>query len=110
MSDRTKKLLKERFSVLAVIMSCLALVIVVQAAQQLFRAKARPTPTAPAAAAASATPRAEAKEAQATPLGTKTGILTSTTPSTQASPPKRVNLSGKWIGSFTETVEGNTLQ
>jgi hypothetical protein len=120
MSDRTKRIIKERLSVLAVILSCMALVVVVQEVQRLLAEAARPAPTIPAAAAATPTPRPSPKPVATSPQGTASVAQPATdveaasageaSPSTPAAPQKPVNFSGKWVGLFSETLEGNTLQ
>jgi hypothetical protein len=128
MSDKTKRIIKERLSVLAVILSCMALVVVVQEVQRLLAEAARPSPTAPGAAAATPTLRPIPKPTATSPQGTA-GVGQSPA-STEGSPPpseaegasspgtggvevapqKPVNFSGKWVGTFSETLEGETLQ
>jgi hypothetical protein len=115
MSDRTKRIIKERLSVLAVILSCMALVVVVQEAQQLLAEAARPAPTATKVAVATATLRPTPKPAATSPqdaatVGTSVAAADEASPPTPAAPQKPVNFSGKWVGSFSETLEGNTLQ
>jgi hypothetical protein len=120
MSDKTKRILKERLSVLAVILCCMALVVVVQEVQGLLAEAARPAPTIPAAAAATPTPRPVPNPTATSPQGPASGGKPATgaeaasaeeaSPPTQAAPQKPVNFSGKWIGTFSETLEGETLQ
>jgi hypothetical protein len=127
MSDKTKRIIKERLSVLAVILSCMALVVVVQEVQGLLAEAARPTPTLPALVAATPTPRPLPKPTATSPQGSTTSALTpppsegetrgveaasagEASPPTPAAPQKPVNFSGKWAGFFSETLEGNIVQ
>lgn len=93
----TTQILKERLSVLAVILSCIVLAVAAQQAQSLFKAapSATVTPTSrpetkPTQAASPATPVGTAQPASTTPISVKT-----------------IKLSGKWVGAFTETVDGS---
>jgi hypothetical protein len=96
--QNTKQILKERLSVLAVIFSCLALVVVAQGAQQYLIAEAPPPTATPVAA--TLTPRAEPTKlaGQVTPQqsATSTAADGPATPSVQPSKPE--NLTGKWVG------------
>src|SRR5688572_13185755 len=107
MSDRTKRIIKERLSVLAVILSCMALVVVVQEVQRVLAEATRPTPTATKVAVATATPRPTPKPAATNPqdkaaAGAGVAAADEASPPTQAAPQKPVNFSGKWVGSFSE--------
>lgn len=103
----TGQILKERFSVLAVIVACLALVVVTQQARQFFVSQAQQPTATPVVAAP--TPHDEPRTAQATPR--PTAIAASNQRSTQApAPSKPINLTGKWAGFFSETIDGNTYQ
>ncbi|MCL4298402.1 MAG: hypothetical protein KJ077_21880 [Anaerolineae bacterium] len=93
----TTQILKERLSVLAVILSCMGLVVVAQEAQQLFSAATPPTATL---AAAPRTPQTGAEPTPAAPPRS-TSAQTSL---------KSVKLSGKWVGAFAETVDGSPQQ
>lgn len=101
----TGQILKERLSVLAVILACLALVVVAQQAQRLF------TSPRPAATAAAVTPFPQPRTTpvQAVPLSTPASTVLPATTATQTSL-KSVKLSGKWVGSFAETVDGSPQQ
>ena len=115
MSDRTKRIIKERLSVLGVILSCMALVVVVQEVQRVLAEAARPAPTATKVAVATATPRPTPKPTATNPqdtgaAGAGVAAADEASPPTPAAPQKPVNFSGKWVGLFSETLEGNTLQ
>lgn len=102
----TTQILKERLRVLAVILSCLVLVVVAQEAQQLFSAAALPTATL---VAVTPTPAAEARPGQATLPSTPAAAVTPASASAQPSL-KSVKLSGKWVGAFAESVDGSPQQ
>lgn len=98
----TTQILKERLSVLAVILSCIVLAVAAQQAQSLFKATPPPAVTS---TTITPTSRPETKPTQATlpttPVGT--AMPASTTPISV----KTIKLSGKWVGAFTETVDGS---
>lgn len=104
-SRNTRQILKERLRVLAVILSCTVLVVAAQQVQHFFSAPSRPAATL---AAVTPTPRPDAKPVQATPPITATTVLSAST--SAQTPLKSVKLSGKWIGSFAETVDGSPQQ
>jgi hypothetical protein len=102
----TTQILKERLSVLAIILSCMLLVVGAQQAQHLFIVAASPTA---APVAATPTLRAGVKQTQTTPPGAPAAAGPPASTSAQPST-KSVKLSGKWVGAFTETVDGSPQQ
>jgi hypothetical protein len=102
----TGQIIKERLSVLAVIIVCLVLVAVVQEARRFFIARQQPATATPAA---TPTPRDEPQAAP--PTVQPATAAASNEPSTPAPvPAKPGNLSGKWAGTFSETVDGSPQQ
>lgn len=97
----TAQILKERLSVLAVIVICLMMVVISQEARQFFKAQP-PKPTATTIVAATPSP----------PSNNEPGSASQATPqpasSSAQSPSKPVKLTGKWVGTFSEVVEGVT--
>lgn len=101
----TTQILKERLSVLAVIVSCLMLVIMTQGARQFFTAQ-KPPPTATSIAAATLSPTAT-KEPEATgQAAPRPAPATTSSSSSPATPAKPLNLTGRWHGTFSEVVDG----
>jgi hypothetical protein len=98
----TTQILKERLSVLAVILACMALVVAAQQAQHFFFS-APPSPAA-TLAAVTPTPRLEATP----PLTPASTVLPAATAA--QTPLKSVKLSGKWVGLFAEAVDGSPQQ
>ena len=107
-NQTTTQILKERLSVLAVIVSCIILVIISQEARRFFKAE-NPKPTATSIAAATPSPTSKNDESkltgQATPQKATAATGNSSSSSTQA-PAKPLNLTGKWTGTFSEVVDG----
>lgn len=102
----TTQILNERLRVLVVILSCMVLVVVAQEAQQLFSAATPPTATL---VMATRIPQTSTESAQVTQQNTPATAVTPASTSAQPSL-KSVKLSGKWVGAFTETVDGNPQQ
>lgn len=97
----TRQILKERLSVLAVILACMALVVAAQQAQRFFSA---PPPPAATSAAVTPTPRPETTP----PLTPASTVLPAA--AAAQTPVKSVKLSGKWVGSFAEIVDSSPQQ
>lgn len=106
MRQSTRDILKERLSVLAVIFACIALVVAAQEGQRLVAALS-PTPTftpAPPTATPAPTPtRPAAQSSPETPAAAGEA-----SPVAQAAP-QSVNFSGKWAGTFSDTVDGSPV-
>ena len=97
---------------LAVIACCVVLVVVVQEARQFFIVQfQQPAATPVVVATSTPTSRNEPKSSsQTTALQSSTAtVADKSTPALQT-PTKPVNLSGKWVGSFSETVDGIVYQ
>ena len=108
-NQTTTQILKERLSVLAVIVSCIILVIISQEARRFIKAE-EPKPTATSIAVATPSPTSKNDESTLTGPGTPqkataTTGNSSSSSSTQA-PAKPLNLTGKWTGTFSEVVDG----
>ena len=93
---------------LAVITACVGLVVVAQEGRRFAAAQLWPSPTPTQVATATVTPRP-------TPTTVGTTSQESTDPESNSTTPARVpakpdNLSGTWVGTFTETVEGEIRQ
>jgi hypothetical protein len=84
----------------------MVLVVVAQEAQQFFSAATPPTATS---VVALRTPQTGAEPAQVTRPSTPATAVTPASTSAQTST-KSVILSGKWVGTFTETVDGSPQQ
>jgi len=105
----TAQILKERLSVLVVILVCLTGVVISQETRQFFKAQP-PKPTATTIAAATPSPTSNNEPglvSQATAQPATTITSNSASPPTQ-SPSKPLKLTGKWAGTFSEVVEGVT--
>jgi len=103
----TAQILKERLSVLLVIMACMGLVVIFQEARGFFIPPRR-LPTATLVAPAPTAP-AEATAVLATPQPTL-AAAGSQAPTPAPVPAKPASFSGKWEGSFAETVDGAPYQ
>jgi hypothetical protein len=83
------------------------LVLVVQEVQRFFAPARRPSPAT--VAVATPTPRRTTQPVQVTSPKATASPPTLSSATSQA-PAKPVNFSGKWVGSFSETIEGNVYQ
>jgi len=105
--QNTKQIIKERLSVLAVIFSCLALVVVAQGAQQYLSARAQPPTATPVVATPTPRPEPTKPAAQVTPRQSATSAAAGGSAPPSIQPSKPANLTGKWVGEFSDVVEGS---
>jgi hypothetical protein len=105
----TAQILKERLSVLLVIVACMGVVVIFQEARGFFVPPRRLATATPVAAAPTPTAPAEAPATQATPQPAP-GVAGNRAPTPASAPAKPASFSGKWEGSFAETVDGTSYQ
>lgn len=101
------QILKERLSVLAVILACIILVIISQEARRFFTAEPpKPTTTSVVVATPSPTLKNDGAALAEQPAPQKATATAGPSSSSTQVPAKPLNFTGKWTGTFSEVVDG----